>query len=88
MSNGRIELELAAVEEDQRARGDQSLGPGEYDGECVRRPGSRGQARCGASPDVDHVDTVPDRAQGSAQVAAIGEVGSEFPDHRLEPRAY
>jgi hypothetical protein len=84
--NRRIELEVAALEEEQKAGRDHALGTGEQDLQRVGGPRPPAGAVGDPAPQIDKQLTVTDDSEGRAELAAFAEVALELPGHQPEPR--
>ena len=83
-----VELEQAAVDEDEQAGGDQPLGAGKDHLKRVLRPGAARAPIGGPAPEVhDRLAVVDDRERGS-ELVALGEIAVELVAYALEARPH
>ena len=77
-----VEIEQPALDELQHDAGEQALGAGEHAEQAVSGPApARGDL---ATPQIEHRPTQMGNREGSADIAAFGEIARELLGHRLE----
>ena len=79
-----VELEEPSVQEQKQANGHETLRPREDDLERVLLPAPARVTVGGPTPEVDDELAVTHDREGSAELAAVGEIAFELLPHRLE----